>query len=156
MSAYMPAKQPISIVGISLGRFQARTVTWITVTAILLAAGATLSLFLSSIKPAALVRLSSGPSGSISDNGVSAQFDHGFVIVRGEALNQADAPKRNVLAVVELFGSNGELREVESALVQSYELAPHSESPFLVRMPDPGDVKSYRIRFRPLDLDARQ
>ena len=152
----MPAKQPITIVGIRPNRLVARIVPWIAGTGLLLAAGAILSLILSPFKPAELARLSSGPSGSISDNGVSAQLDHGFVVVRGEALNQADAPKRNVLAVVELFGSDGELREVESAIVQSYEMAPHSESPFVVRMPDPGNAKSFRLRFRPLDLEARQ
>lgn len=150
MSAYMPAKQTWNLY---LNR-PLRSVT-LRVAAFIAGAG-----IVGVIAGLAVLAATSGhggsleqlptPAGNVLAKGVAAARDHGFLVVQGEAFNEGSQPTQRLEAVVELFDSHGSLRGVESALVEMPVVAVHEESPFVVHLQDPGQVTSYRVRFRPL------
>jgi hypothetical protein len=155
MSAYMPVKH-------SWGLEALRPTRWTLRIAARLVAAVILFLLVSLVLPAILragntdlAQLPAISSGSVAAQSVSAARDHGFIVIQGEAANKGAKPARNLEAVVEVFDANGGLRGVESALVEMPAIAAREESPFIVRLPDPGEVKSFRVRFRPLAGGAR-
>jgi hypothetical protein len=155
MSAYMPVKHSWSLEQLRPSRSTVRAAFWVVSTALCLAAVlATLVLALQGLRGAEISQLPTGAASTITARDMSVQRDHGFIVVRGEALNQGTAPARNLLAIVELFDASGALRGVESALVQMPLVEAREESAFSVRMPDPGNVRSFRVRFRPIRASA--
>lgn len=155
MSAYMPVKH-------SWGLDALRPTRWTLRIAARLVAAVILFLLVSLTLPAILrtsntdiTQLPAVSSGAIAAQSVNAARDHGFIVIQGEVANRGARPARNLEAVVEVFDVNGSLRGVESALVEMPAIAAREESPFIVRLPDPGDVRSFRVRFRPLGSVAR-
>jgi hypothetical protein len=153
MSAYMPVKRPILIaVTKPSGAMALRAI----IIAVLLAlAAGIICLLFAAVRIDSLKHLPSGTVGSVAARGATAARDHGFLVVQGEAFNTSDKPARNMLAVIEVFDEAGNLRGVESALVEGQTITSHGESPFVVRLPDPGNISSYRIRFRSMGSSQR-
>ena len=151
MSAYMPVKHSWSIEGLRLSRTHMRIVLWIVSSLCACALITALVLFtMAGLKGGEIAQLPSGVSAAIAAQSARAERDHGFIVVQGLAANRDARPARNLLAVVELFDTEGALRGVESSLVETPLLAANEESPFVVRLPDPGNIRSFRVRFRQL------
>jgi hypothetical protein len=150
MSAYMPVKNSWGLGGLRPFGWGVRVVLTLFVAVLLFVVVSLVLPALIRAGNADITQLPTFSSGSIATHGVTANRDHGYLVIQGEAVNKSVKPARNLEAVVEVFDANGSLRGVESALVEMPTIAPRDESPFIVRLPDPGEVRSFRVRFRPL------
>ena len=151
MSAYMPVKHSWSLEALLPSRWGLNRTLRNPCVALVAAAAITMTIFaLSGLGKSTIEELPSTSSSVVTSLGTSITRDHGFVVVQGEAKNQGNKSLTNLEATVELFDQNGSLRGVESALVESPTISAHEESAFVVRMPDPGGIHSFRVRFHPL------
>lgn len=150
MSAILPVKHTVSLESFLPSRRHVGSAFRILLVFALLAGIVAVVMLLPGPKAGDLDQLPSANAGPVAVRSASALRDHGFFVVQGEAVNESARPARRLEAVVELFDSRGSLRAVESALVEMPLIAPHEESPFEVHLPDPGNVRSFRVRFRPV------
>lgn len=151
MSAYMPVKHSWSLEALLPSRWGIVRMLRYLCLGVVIAATVVLTIIaISGFGRVGIDELPSASSGSVASLGTRIARDHGFIIVQGEARNRGERTLRNLEATVELFDRNGTLRTVESALVESPSIAAREESAFVLRMPDPGGVRSFRVRFHSL------
>jgi len=87
---------------------------------------------------------------ALAVRGTRIEREHDFITVLGRTANISPHSLTNVEAVIELFDAAGDLRRVETALLELPSLRPGEESPFRVQTRDAPDITAYRVRFRHL------
>jgi hypothetical protein len=82
----------------------------------------------------------------------SAQADRqqGYVTITGEAVNISGRRLSLLEAIAETFDKQGQLRGVETALLELPSLRPGESSPFRIHIRETAPLGSYRLRFRRL------
>lgn len=100
--------------------------------------------------PADLSRLPGEVVDGIQVISAHAERESGFVTIVGEARNESTRTAEQPEAVVELVGSDGLVRSVETALAETASLRPGGRGTFRVLLRDAPEVHAYRVHVRPL------